>query len=132
MISDIDLVQGEVVQPEKEVAPPKTQAVRPVKKGLSPKAKRRLWLLLFANVVMWGTFYYFWNADRKAAILEFLQAKEIEVTGVMYNPENPSAIVSGKVVQEGDTVGDYKVVKIYRNFFNDTATTEIYTEQVHK
>jgi hypothetical protein len=37
------------------------------------------------------------------------------VTGIVYNRQNRSAIVRGRVVHEGDVVAGYKVVKIYKD-----------------
>ncbi|MHC4259589.1 MAG: thioredoxin family protein [Planctomycetota bacterium] len=38
--------------------------------------------------------------------------KEVSLTGILYARENPSAIVNGKVVREGEVVGSVRVLKI--------------------
>lgn len=53
------------------------------------------------------------------------------VTGIMYDAENPVAIVCGEVVHEGDTINGYKVVKIYRHKVVLEKNGRSFTKQVH-
>ena len=52
---------------------------------------------------------------RSTPNLDFLTTSKLDVTGIMYYDENPAAIISGKVVHEGDVVQNCKVVKIHKN-----------------
>jgi len=113
MLSDTDLAKGEVLQPEKEVVHPPKAVVRPIKNIPSPQKKRvTFWFILAANVILCGVVYYLWTAGEKPPALEFLAANKVTVTGIIYNVENPSAIVSGEVVHEGDMIDGCRVVKI--------------------
>ena len=53
------------------------------------------------------------------------------VTGIIYNAENPSAIVCGEVVHEGDIVGDYKVVRICREKVELNKKGKLIVKYVH-
>ena len=35
------------------------------------------------------------------------------ISGILHNGENPAIIIDGRVLHEGDTFGDYRVVKIH-------------------
>lgn len=50
-------------------------------------------------------------------VLETLQNKtsDFELTGIMYDPKRPSAVVNNTIVGIGDTVDDAKVLVIKRN-----------------
>ncbi|MHC4159403.1 MAG: hypothetical protein ACYSSO_10040 [Planctomycetota bacterium] len=79
-----------------------------------PHKKVKCLLLLAANLVIWIVVYSVWAGEARIPIWEFLTANRGMVTGIMYNQENPCAIVYGEVVHEGDTIRGYKVVEIHR------------------
>jgi hypothetical protein len=81
---------------------------------LRPHKKVKCLLLLAANLVIWVVVYSVWAGEARIPIWEFLTANRGMVTGIMYNQENPCAIVYGEVVHEGDTIRGYKVVEIRR------------------
>ena len=58
------------------------------------------------------TTYYLWPATKGTAATP---NKQMQVTGILYSEDNPSAIVNGEVVKEGDIINDVKVVKIHKN-----------------
>ena len=35
------------------------------------------------------------------------------ISGILHNGDNPAIIIDGRVLHEGDTFGDYKIVKIH-------------------
>ena len=53
------------------------------------------------------------------------------VTGIIYNAENPSAIVCGEVVHEGDVVHGYKVLKIHREKVELNKDGKVVVKEVH-
>ena len=131
MVADTDLVNGRVAKPENQnveitKAPTPTP---PPKKSLSPIKKKVVsCLLLTVNVAL--SFYLYnhlapetfprpWQNItlpwRNASNLDFLAINKLDVTGIMHYDENPAAIISGKVVYEGDIIQNCKVLKIHKN-----------------
>jgi hypothetical protein len=37
------------------------------------------------------------------------------VSGILYDKDNPSAIIDGKILKEGNTIHGVKVIKIYED-----------------
>jgi len=62
-------------------------------------------------VISAGIAYYLWPAAKGTAAAP----PQIQVTGILYSDDEPSAIVNGKVVKEGDTINDVNVVEIRKN-----------------
>ncbi len=58
-----------------------------------------------------GIAYFFWPAAKGAAAAP----AQMQVTGILYSDDEPSAIVNGKVVKEGDTINDVNIVEIHKN-----------------
>jgi hypothetical protein len=122
MVSDADLAKGKLAQPGKKAKLRERKAARPAKKKAKPKvrepsSKRRVtkFLLFFLVVVSLGIAgYYLWNAGMISHPLDYLPIKRVVVTAIVYGEENPSAIVSEKVVCEGDVINGCKVIKINR------------------
>jgi len=121
MVSDTDLTRVELGQPAKEVEQSARRAVQPVSEVIQPQCRMtssrksmKLWFFLIA-VVLGVVGYYLWTANWKTPDLEFWAANKVIVTGIIYHPENPSAIVSGRVVYEGDMIEGYKIVKIHKD-----------------
>lgn len=107
MVSDTDLTKGKVTQPQREVVQPK--------KSISlPKRRVKFWLLLLASVILLTFIYHRWIPGKYIPTLEFFTADKVIVSGIMYYAENPSAIICGEVVREGDEINGYKVVKIHK------------------
>ena len=72
---------------------------------------------LFVLIVA-GVAYRFWPRVEglwQTARATLVSNKEVSLTGILYAKENPSAIVDGKVVREGDVVDGVKVVKIEKD-----------------
>lgn len=105
------------------VRKPKPSPVR--KKRSAPVSKVKLLILVLANLALFAYAYnrwapeHFWHPGRSlfgsgenASALEFLSSGKLKITGIMHYDENPAAIISGRVVYEGDVVEGCKVVKI--------------------
>ena len=107
MMSDADLGGGNIVRPKVDVMQPK-------RKPLLFK-KRKFWLLLVANLIIYSVVFAFWIDVTKNRIWDLLTANRSMVSGIIYNSEEPCAIVYGEVAHEGDKVNGYKVVKIYKD-----------------
>ncbi len=61
-------------------------------------------------------FYQNKNGSSKNAKTELISMRGRSLpilSGVMYSPVNPQAIVNGKMLSEGDNVGVFKLIKIY-------------------
>lgn len=41
--------------------------------------------------------------------------KEVSLKGILYSEDNPSAIIDGKIVKEGDRINDINVIKIHKD-----------------
>ncbi len=104
MTLDVGSAKSGVTKPEKN-------------RGLSsPNRKVQFCLLLVANIIVLALVYNLWASDGGALpTWEFLTTNRGVVTGIMYNPENPCAIIGGEVVHEGETIGGYRVIKIHRD-----------------
>jgi hypothetical protein len=99
---------------EDKAAQPAGSAVQQEECASRPHKTVKCLLLLAANLVIWIVVYNVWAGEARIPIWEFLTANRGMVTGIMYNQENPCAIVYGEVVHEGDTIRGYKVVEIRR------------------
>jgi hypothetical protein len=122
MVSDTDLARG-------RIAPAEGQDV-PLPKA-PPVLRKRLWflILLLANVVSWCCVYGLWTG-RPLPVLKVLAIDRARVTGIIYNQENPCAIVRDRVVHEGDTINGYKVVKIHEDRVEFEKDGEVITRQL--
>jgi hypothetical protein len=99
---------------EDKAAQPAGPTVQQEERASHPYKKVKCLLLLAANLAIWIVVYNVWAGEARIPIWEFLTANRGMVTGIMYNQENPCAIVYGEVVHEGDTIRGYKVVEIRR------------------
>ena len=138
MVSDTDLGKGELRQPEMEVEQPKRRAVQPAREVA--KLKRSV-LFLMVIVILGIVVYYLWTAGLISPILESLPTNKVLVkahleqgwlTSIVYGEENASAMVSNRIVHEGDMVDGYKVVKIHRDKVEFEKDGKIFTKQVNK
>lgn len=122
MVSDDDLAKGKLGQPETKVQQPEKKVVSDwrkqsiqLKEKPSSKRSMKFWLFLMAIVILGPVTYYLWKADLISPALDILPTGKVVVTAIVYGEENASAIVSDKVVHEGDIIDNCKVVKIYRD-----------------
>lgn len=125
MVSDTDLRKGELRPPEMEVEQPAREVAQPKKSIPSSQKNVKLKLFFLMVIVILGmVVYYLWTADLISPILESLPINKGLVktpleqgwlTSIVYSEENASAMVSNKIVHEGDMVNGYKVLKIHRD-----------------
>jgi hypothetical protein len=137
MVSDTDLTNSQAEKPQAQSPPPKNtkpsppQKSRPSptkKKASVPMSRVKLLFLVLVNVTLFAYAYYrwapesFWRPGKGLAgsaenisALDFLTANKVKVTGIMYYDKNPAALVSGRVVYEGDVVEGCRVVKISKD-----------------
>lgn len=43
-------------------------------------------------------------------------SEEINLSGIMYTPQRPLAVINGNIWSEGDEVGNYRILQIGKNF----------------
>lgn len=104
-----------------EIATPKNKVVAPKQPEAPQKKKRKFLLLLVGNILVWalaGFLYTSYTGPgewKMPSFLEPLTTNRDIVTGIIYNEENPSAIICGQVVHQGDVVEGYRVLKIGRH-----------------
>lgn len=137
MVADTDLAKSPQAEPQDQSPPakktrpslPKKPKPSPIKKnGPAPMSKLKLSLLVLANVALLAYAYNrwapesFWRPGKSSSgsgkiipSLNFFATSKVKVTGIMYYDENPAALVSGKVVYEGDVVEGCRVVKIHED-----------------
>jgi len=148
MVSDTDLVKVELRQPEMEVEQPKRRAVQPASEVAQPKRSMpsskknvKLGLFLMVIVILGMAVYYLWTANLISPILESLPINKVLVkaplkqgwlTSIVYSEENASALISNRVVHEGDMIDGYKIVKIHRDKVEFEKDGESYTKHVNK
>ena len=139
MVSGTDLEKPELRQPKTEVEQPRKKAVQPAREVVQPKRIRplskkrvKLWLLLMIIVILGVVVYYLWPAGLKSPTLESLPTNKVVVRAIVYSEENASAIVSNRVVHEGDMINGYKVAKIHRDKVEFEKNGKIFTKQVSK
>ncbi len=131
MVSAAELADDEVTRRKIEVSIPK----KPKNKA---KIAAQFFILLVANIIVLTLVYNVWASEKGCPLLEHcctrwehLMSNKGMVTGIIYNAENPSAIVCGEVVHEGDIVGDYKVVRIYRDKVELNKKGKLIVKEVH-
>jgi hypothetical protein len=129
MVADTDLVNGKVSKPKNQNVEITKAPTPPQKKRLPLiRKKTKFCLLLMVNIALFSYMYNHFAPEtfprpwqnimlpgRSTPNLDFLTTSKLDVTGIMYYDENPAAIISGKVVHEGDVVQNCKVVKIHKN-----------------
>jgi hypothetical protein len=138
MVSDTDLVKVELKKPEKEVLRPRRKDVQLTRKlnqqkRNKPSSKKSVKLKLFLMVILilGMAVYYLWTADLTSPNSESLPAnEEVLVTSIVYSEQNASAVVSDRIVYEGDMIDGYKVVTIHRDKVDFEKDGESYTKQV--
>jgi len=139
MVSGTDLEKPKLRQPETEVEQPRRKAVQPAREVVQPKRMRpsskkrvKLWLLLMIIVILGVVVYYLWPAGLISPTLESLPTNKVVVSAIVYSEENASAIVSNRVVHEGDMINGYKVAKIHRDKVEFEKNGKSFTKQVSK
>lgn len=142
MVSDTDLAKGELKQPETEVEQTEKKVTQdwrgqtlPQKWNTRSSRKNvKFWFFLMAIAIVCTVVYYLWTADLISPTLDFLPTNKakIVVTAIVFGDENPSAIVSNRVVREGDTIEGFKVVKIHKNKVEFEKNGKSFTKQVYE
>jgi hypothetical protein len=77
------------------------------------KIKVKFWLLLAANVVVFGIVWALLTTGSKTQIRELLTVEDRMVSGIAVRQNNRTAVVHGEVVREGETVDGCKILRIY-------------------
>ena len=132
MVSDTDLVKVEFKKPEKEVKQPRRKNVQPKRNRPSSKKSVKLKLFLMVILILGIAVYYLWTADLTSFDLESLPTnKEVVVTSIVYSEQIASAVVSDRIVHDGDMIDGYKVVKIHRDEVELEKDGESYIKQVN-
>lgn len=76
--------------------------------------KNTLSCMLFATAVILAMMgYHLWTGTEQTPAAKPVTVKLGLVTGIFYTEDNPSAVVGGKIVHEGDAMKNVKVVKIH-------------------
>jgi len=146
MVADTDLVNGKVSKPQNQNVHITKATIPPKKKSLpSPMKKAKFCLLIVANIILLSYLYNHFAPEtfprpweniplpgKNAQSLDFLTSNNLDVTGIMYYDENPAAIVSGKVVHEGDALQNCKVVKIHKDKVDFLKDGKHFTKSVSK
>jgi len=73
------------------------------------------WFLLAAALLAAMAGYHLWMKKIKVDVSSLLPDSKGRVTGIVYGGDKPSAMVSGEIVREGDTIFGVKVVKIFKD-----------------
>ena len=65
-------------------------------------------------------------------ILKFLMDKQGMITGILYSAQNPSVLIDGKIVYQGQTVHSVKVVKIHLDRVEFERAGKKWTQKVNE
>jgi len=120
---DPAIQSGLGIRPGQGVQP--SEGIRPAA-GIQPKVEKKssnsllLWVVVLGVgvVIAAGIGYYYFRPRVKDAVAlhrAVVSQKNLAVTGILYSEDNPSAIIGGAIVREGDMIDDVKVVKIRKN-----------------
>ena len=131
MVTSADLAKAATVRQKRGNDRPEKKSVQPEKTVSPSKRKLQFRLLLVCNVVVCVLVYNLWMGWRSSRAWDYLTVNRGMVTGIIYNTENPCAIICGKVVHQGDTIDGYKVIKIYRTEVELQKDGENITRRVH-
>lgn len=90
-------------------------------------AKRSMLICLLgaAIVIVAMIGHYVWTAKKEVAVRGV-------VTGITYAEGNPSAVIDGNIVYEGETINGVKVVKIYRDKVEFEKNSKRWIQQVRE
>ena len=124
MMSATDLANDEVTRGKIEISNP-----RKTKNKL--KTAAQFCILLVANIFVLTLVYNVWASEKGCPLWDRLMSNKGTVTGIIYNEENPTAIVCGQVVHEGDIVHGYKVLRILREKVELKKNGKILVKEVH-
>jgi hypothetical protein len=114
MVSDTDLARGAAVEATEERVRVRRKILRR-KRTWSGNRPTKFLVLMVSNLIFWAVVYYLWTADGGSRVRVFRTSDEGLVTGILHNRENPSAVVCGQVVGEGEIARGYKVIKIHKD-----------------
>ncbi len=117
-----------------------SEGIRPAA-GIQPKVEKKssnsllLWVVVLGVgvVIAAGIGYYYFRPRVKDAVAlhrAVVSQKNLAVTGILYSEDNPSAIIGGAIVREGDMIGDVKVVKIRKNIVEFEKNGEKWTQEM--
>jgi hypothetical protein len=149
MITDDDLAEGDLSKAEGEAKKPGPGAEQPEKKvvsdwrrqtiepkwaGQSSRRNMKLWFFMMAIGILGVAGYFVWSADLMSSVMDFLptSTSKVIVTAIVYGEESASAVVSGNVVHEGDTVEGCKVVKIYQDKVEFERKGKLFSKKVNE
>jgi len=115
-----------------------SEGIRPAA-GIQPKVEKKssnsllLWVVVLGVgvVIAAGIGYYYFRPRVKDAVALHRAAvsrKNLAITGILYSEDNPSAIIGGAIVREGDMIDDVKVVKIRKNIVEFEKNGEKWTQ----
>ena len=104
-----------------EVTRRKIELAIPKEPNNKLKKTAKFCLLLVADIIVLILVCNIWTSEQKdrsilghlKPVWQNLTVNRSTVTAISFNTENPSAIVYGKIVHEGDEVKGSKVLKIY-------------------
>ena len=115
-----------------------SEGIRPAA-GIQPKVEKKssnsllLWVVVLGVgvVIAAGIGYYYFRPRVKDAVAlhrAVVLHKNLAITGILYSEDNPSAIIGGAIVKEGDMIDDVKVVKIRKNIVEFEKNGEKWTQ----
>jgi hypothetical protein len=147
MVADTDLAKSPAAEPKDQSPPAKKTEPSPAKSpkplparkaAPSPKGKLKPWLMLIVIAASLAFAYNrwapenFWRPGKNSSGPGFLSTGKIDVTGIMHYDKNPAALVSGRVVYEGDIVEGFKVLKIHKDKVEFEKDGQQFTKKITK
>jgi hypothetical protein len=96
------------------------------------KTKTTICLVAEVAVIAGMAGYYFWTTQKSSAARESRAIRHGLITGIIYTEEDPSALIGGEIVHEGDTIHGVQVVKIHRDKIEFEKKKKKWTQQIRE
>ena len=94
------------------------------------KGKSKIWLLAVILVIALMAGRRICRIKKNVAMCNPSTSKHGMVTAIIHAEENPSALINLKIVHEGDTIDDVKVVQIQKNEVHFEKNANRWTQRV--
>ncbi len=106
------------------------QQAAPRETGTRYKRRLKFSVFFIALLATWTFVFTRYAPESAGHIWDIATANKAIVTGILYDAENPRAIVCGQIARVGDTVNEYQVSRINRDSVELLRNGRLITEQI--
>jgi hypothetical protein len=98
---------GQSTQPDEGIQP-----AGGIQDKREEKSHNPLWVVVLGvGVLIAASLGYYFRRETKVPVI----LRRIALSGILYSEDDPSAIIGGNIVKEGDIINGAKVVKIHKD-----------------